>query len=228
MSFPRKEGRCKLFKIPNEVFYTANEKHDYKIPEIALEKGLEYLQNEDLVFGDLAEYEYMLGSVLKNRYVNTGLAIYDGERLVNLYLNLIDHGSLHAIFQVIKNGVPTDYWRDYIKYNYFVWFDVSPVYEEIIANITVDDSYIHTYFHYEGGEYYIYLADEGEDIEKFKECLSESRVLPFSCTLNWLTEYKTNILYLDTITVKQWLKNVENYPKYEIYRIGGSLKSAKK
>jgi hypothetical protein len=220
MSFPRKEGKCKLFRIPNEVFYTTDEV--YEVSEVGLAKGLEYLQNEDLVFGDLVEYEYVMNGEPKGRYRNDGLVIYDGEKLVNLYRNLDEYGSLHIIFQVIRKGVPLDYWNDFIDHNYYVWFDISPVYEEINDNIDREGESIFTYFHYENEKYYIALINngEGKSIEEFKEYLLKSPVLPFSIMDTYLDiDFSPDTLYLELEAVDEWLHNVKNEPEYELYKI---------
>jgi hypothetical protein len=213
MSFPRKEGKCKLFKIPNEVFTT--ESDNCYISDLALAKGLEYLQNEDLVFGDLVEYEFVY-SKLHIIYKDKGLVIYDGEKLVNLYSNLGEWGSLHMIFQVIKNNVPLDYW-DAIDYNY-VWFDVSPVYQELLDNITQEGEIVFSHFYYDGKKYFIKMTGEYGTLEEFEKCLSEGPILPFIYT-NDEGDFSPDTLYMYPFAVKEWLNNLLNYPEDELYKI---------
>jgi hypothetical protein len=197
MSFPRKEGKCKLFKIPKEVF--ATELNNYEdIPEVGLAEGIKYLQNEDLVFGDLVEYE------------NERLTIYDGEKIVNLYSNLGDYGSLHMIFQVIKNNVPLGYWD---AINYYVWFDISPVYQEIIDNIVQEGETISTYFYYNSKKYFI-IFDE-VDRKTIEEWFLEGPILPF---LNHKGK-RPNTLLMDPYSMEEWLTNSKECPENELYKI---------
>jgi hypothetical protein len=223
MSFPRKEGKAKLFRIPKEVFTT--ESDNYSVSDLALAKGLEYLQNEDLVFGDLVEYEFAFGES-DNRYRNDGLVIYDGEKLVNLYDNLDEYGSLHIIFQVIKNNVPLDYW-DAIDHNSYVWFDVSPVYQELINNITQEGEIVFSHFYYDGKKYFIKMIEDANR-EDFEKCLSKCPVLPFSFMDPYEdSDYSTDTLYIDISIIETWLKHMENMPEYETYKIEKLHKSAK-
>jgi hypothetical protein len=202
MSFPRKEGKAKLFKIP-EVFAIELDCYE-NILEGVLAKGLEYLQNEDLVFGDLVKYG------------NGKLAIYDGEKLVNFYNNLGCRGSLHMIFQVIKNNVPIDYWNaiGYNDYGYYVWFDISPVYQEIIDNIIQEGETISTHFYYDGKKYFIIF--EEADRKTIKKWFLEGPILPFIYTIN---RKSPNTLYMDPYSMDDWLTNSKECPENELYKI---------
>jgi hypothetical protein len=201
MSFPRKEGKAKLFIIPKEVEL---DKSEYGgISDLALVQGLEYLRNEDLVFGDLVRYEiYEIAGIWD------GLVIYDGEKLVNLYQTVRGYESPHKIFQVIKNNVPLDYWDAIV--GDFVWFDISPVYQELIDNITQEGKTFSTHFYYNSKKYFVKTDGDFEE-------LSKGPILPFF-RFREGNNYIPDTLYLGVWFIEDWCW-MESYLENEPYKI---------
>jgi hypothetical protein len=195
MSFPRKEGKAKIFSAPKEKCSSCIYSPKYLV------ECLEYFKDEDLVFGDIVD--------------NGKIIIYDGEKFVDLYENLNFGTNLHMIFQVIKNNVPLDYW----EFADHVWFDVSLVYEELLNNY--EDHF--TYFHYGGNKYFISMQEDATR-EKLEEYLSKGPVLPFESSRVAAKKYiyedfGPNTLFMDFGIIDVWSRCVFWYPKYELYKI---------
>jgi hypothetical protein len=161
--YPRSTGHTKVHYVPETIVST----EDADLTSEELEKGLQYLrsQSADLIYGDLVAFESAIG------YRNEGLAIFDGEKIINLDAEPDDYGTLPEKFHVITNGVPIDYWHgsqepnSAICHNTHVWFDPTPVLDQCLANIQysrLQDQQsekwaIFTTFEYEGRMYRIIL-----------------------------------------------------------------------
>ena len=185
--FPRQTGHCAVFRIPESEVTYDNEEEDSIVPEEARQRGLIYLQSigEKLVYGDLVMFEAHAG------YRNDGIAIFDGEKIIDLCVDYDDYGSLPPQFHVIEKNVPLNYWAsgevDGITHNYIVWFDHRTVRDECMRNVTchpdryLDDDHesdpmdvFATQFTYEGRQYnlifdHLDLEDDSTDRAKIQE-----------------------------------------------------------
>lgn len=154
--FHRRSGHCNTHYIQKSYILKNDD-----IEERDLKAALTILKmsSADLIFGDLIVFESVSG------YRNEGVAIFDGNKIVRLYYDVDDYGSLPKKFQVIKDDVPIDYWKDLdnqrgIKHNDIVWFDHKIVRDQCLKNLKYqknsDNKYvIHTYFIYNSKTYYI-------------------------------------------------------------------------
>lgn len=116
-----------------------------------LEHGLSYLKSQGIIpkFGDIIEYAEMSG------YRNSGKAIFDGEKIVNLDDEPDEYGSLPKLFRVLEinptgHRFPTTYWHDVLAehggngicHNNYVWFDHRQYRDEMILNVAYRDDFI--------------------------------------------------------------------------------------
>lgn len=139
VNFPRKEEHCLSHHIPVDVVKLSD---DCMSSTEEREDALKYLQEikADLVKGDLILFDGSIG------YRNDGVAIFDGENIVDLASDVDDYGALPSIFHVIENNVPINYWNDIdessqgrgIRHNTIVWFDHNTVRDQCIGNIKYD------------------------------------------------------------------------------------------
>lgn len=128
------------------VFYIENFELKDKIcpSEEELDRALNFIDKNKIKYGDLVLFSNHVG------YRNEGVTIYDGEKIVDLYAQLDDYGSLPPNFKVLqqnKYGVEIDlyHWHNVldkkavsIDHNYIVWFDQIDYYDQIEKNLTFD------------------------------------------------------------------------------------------
>lgn len=101
----------------------------------------------DLQWGDLVVFANTIA------YRNDGLTIFDGEKLVDLFPEPDEYGSLPPNFRVLEKHpvtdqvVPITYWhrgdlRDsrFITHNSIVWFDHRKFSKELLSNLTYDET----------------------------------------------------------------------------------------
>lgn len=110
-SYPRKTGHFSSFDVSNlkyikdlkrkGVEFEVFESDDADYEEI-FAKTLKLLGDKNLAKGDLI---FFCG----DGYKNDGIAIYDGEKIIQLDYEYDDYGCLPKYFTVITNGVPVDY-----------------------------------------------------------------------------------------------------------------------
>ena len=134
--FPRQEQHCFSHHIPADVITPAE---DTMFEDNELENALKYLrsQNADLRKGDLILFDAKIG------YRNTGVAIFDGERVVDLYSEVDEYGSLPPQLHVIEDGVSINYWgyngdtdtTRGIAHNNIVWFNHLLVRDQCLENL---------------------------------------------------------------------------------------------
>lgn len=161
--FPRESGHAASHFVPGSIA----EDHDYV-------GALEHLRetNTDLRRGDLIRYQEDAG------YRNNGVAIFDGEKIVDLYTEIDDYGSLPEEFRVIEENVPIGYWRDVsdeqpgIAHNNIVWFDHRSVRDQALANIQLGkvetgEHLVFTTFIYNDKEYRIIFDPYGVKDTKY-------------------------------------------------------------
>lgn len=194
----RQDNVCFIHNINVET--TPNDENGC-LSEETLDKGLLFLKehNADLQYGDIIVFDNVAG------YRNDGKAIFDGTKLVDLYSDIDEYGSLHPQFRVIEDGTPISYWRDAIDHNYYVWFNHRSVKDQLVNNIKYDTIIntrkgFFTTFEYNGKQYRIvynglddYDFDDYETLEfndsndqtrcldKFKQYLNSDKLLYFEC-----------------------------------------------
>jgi hypothetical protein len=130
-NFPRKSGRCAVHTIPETVIKGDHGNWEEIFNETSLNIALSYLKQNDaeLAKGDLICF------LCINGYRNDGIAIYDGQKIIELDYEIDDYGSLPNIFQVISGGVPVNYWHQYdnndihcyISHNTIVWLNLDSI-----------------------------------------------------------------------------------------------------
>lgn len=175
--YPRETGHCFAHHVPGsmidydftdycEDFDSENSCDEFYENEDCFIAALTYIQNKkaDLRKGDLIIFDKNAG------YRNEGVAIYNGEKIVNLYTKVDDYGSVPQEFRVVEGGVPLNYWKNIsetdpakygIDHNEIVWFNHVPVRDRCINRMIygrIDRKYaIFTTFEYEGKEYRLIL-----------------------------------------------------------------------
>lgn len=172
--YPRESGHCLSHHIPAKKVNLGNWNMEDNAE--AYIQALEYLwrHNADLRKDDLVIFDSDAG------YSNNGVAIFDGENIIDLYFEIDDYGSLPPKFRVIEGGVPLNYWAEIddipsgygIAHNRIVWFNHRLVRDQCLANLTYgmfDEEYycIFTFFNYRDITYniiFIYTGLEGYDI----------------------------------------------------------------
>lgn len=172
--FPREDGHCHTHHVPGSIRDVDLDPEDYDeefgeefYQGTAFETALAWLMKKkhDVRRGDLIIFDKDAG------YRNQGVAIFNGTKIVHLYYEIDDYGSLPEEFRVIEEGVPITYWADIsatkntpawygIQHNDIVWFDHKLVLKECLRNLQygkVDkDKYgIFTTFVFGNGLYYI-------------------------------------------------------------------------
>lgn len=179
--YPRKEGHCLSHHIPKCIVSSLEsyDKIEETIPDFDDDDNndndndsdfyqnyivaLNYLKsmNADLVKGDLILFDCAIG------YRNQGVAIFDGEQIIDLEYDVDDYGALPSKFHVIENGVPLNYWSYVgdtdatigIDHNQYVWFNHVLVWEQCVANLTYGQTQgkyaIYTSFMFEQKQYKI-------------------------------------------------------------------------
>lgn len=170
--YPRSSGHCYTHMITTG---TIELDPDTQPSEYILYQALVFLKNTkaDLVKGDLIVFEEAAG------YRNSGVTIFDGNKIIPLDYTIDDYGSLPSIFHVIENDVPITYWQDTatehgIVHNNIVWFNHKLVLNQCGTNITygpLPDKYaIYTWFQYNSQIYYIVLdtTDNMDDLKPSK------------------------------------------------------------
>lgn len=204
--FPRESGHCKCHVVSEfdntfdfEQFEQLYLEDDLENFDIEAAKLLDILikNNVDLVRGDLICRDLVT-------YRNDDLYIFDGEKIIGLYMEVDDYGSLPKDFIVITNNVPPKYW-DFIyegnnlvnrgiAHNSFIWLDVdNDIREQLIDNIKNDGlerfscynpdyTINYTSFIFNGNKYYIISCDGEEyherNYNRFKQILeSKSKLL---------------------------------------------------
>jgi hypothetical protein len=184
-TFPRHEGHCKCFIIPNLFDLPDDDPSDSEQQLI-----FQHLRdnNINIVRGDLIR----LGDY---KYRNAGLFIYDGVRFMDLDHEHDGYGALPLSFHVIENGVPINYWREDdegcgISHNEMVWFNMSLVEDQWKANIGWKQTEngipaCCTYFEYNNITYLIiYDTDDHElkeeTVDKLYKLLSQPDPISFS------------------------------------------------
>lgn len=170
--------------------------------EEELEIALGYLKSKNIKpeFGDLIVFD------IPKRYRNDGIAIFDGEKIINLDCEPDDYGTLPQMFRVIElcNGkrFPIKYWHTYdkdnntlgITHNSIVWFDHQPYFDQLIDNITYDDSHFNGKF----SLYTSFIADDGN--RYFIICCYQQSDIDYdydTCKVDDLEEAKQ--LFLDQL-----------------------------
>jgi hypothetical protein len=130
--FPRSRF-CGHHLIPRDSFdFEDNDQLTQDHFDLAL-IYLQEIKQADLVKGDLIVFEALSG------YRNSGLAIYDGSKIIDLDYEIDDYGALPQSFRVIEDGIPLDYWAKgevNIGHNNIVWFNHTLVREECLKNLT--------------------------------------------------------------------------------------------
>ena len=189
--FPRKTGHCYAFDVYHFIFtgkeigvlpedyedendiheYNANElMEEFDYSEKALNIILDRLNqlNYDLVRGDLICTESL------DNYRNSGVYIFDGCKIIDLDRETIDdYGALPPEFHVINDGVPITYWINFgneyytkgVDHNNIVWFDSSPVKDQLMNNIKIEGDELYTTFIFNNVEYKILYSDEHSEIQ---------------------------------------------------------------
>jgi hypothetical protein len=110
-----------------------------------LDKALTYIDDTDIQYGDLVVFKQHAG------YRNEGVVIYDGEKLIDLYADIDDYGSVPPKFKVLqKNKYGVDiglhHWHNInndsdwtgIDHNLIVWFDQTKHIDELTENLSYD------------------------------------------------------------------------------------------
>lgn len=159
--YPRASGHCFSHHIPSTV---VSLKDSPLISEHELSKALIYLREirVDLVKGDLVLFDSNIG------YRNEGVAIFNGDKIVELSDDVDDYGSVPQELRVIEDGVPINYWAYLddtdigrgITHNSIVWFNHMLVQDQCLRNITYttvgkSKSTFLTWFNYSGQQYHI-------------------------------------------------------------------------
>jgi hypothetical protein len=205
LGFPRQSGRCGFYDI-SKIVISSTTLYDYDCDDFGeilndksneihnplmtyiLDKLLE--SNVDLVRGDI-----ICDGSSSDKFRNDGVCIFNGYKLVTLYQDIDDYGSLPLEFTIINNNVPTKYWRQSfdengevviggIDHNTFYPFDITDdIFDELINNIK-DDGYtyfgtfctlsntankndiIYTYFTLNNKRYYIISAWDDVDLDR--------------------------------------------------------------
>lgn len=195
ITFPRASGHCFSHHIPADVM-NIEDKTSFDTHQLF--EALQYLRKQkvDLVKGDLVVFDSIAG------YRNTGVAIFDGVRIIDLSPLPDDYGVLPEYFRVIEGGVPINYWSwnddtdegRGISHNSYVWFTHQLVRDQCLKNIRFvsnfrdDRAAIYTRFLFNGVVYFIvydYADNNYEDVDydtfQFKnektkaKCLKEFR-----------------------------------------------------
>lgn len=206
LDFPRASGKAFVHHIPDKIVTkeeveTYNEEIDMDtISKDSINKALNYLHKikAKLVNGDFIVFDAKVG------YRNDGIAMFYKGEIELLDYTIDDYGTIPPQFQVIKDGVPIDYWS-FIKHNHLIWFDSNPFLDQLLKNITygkIGDYYaLYSTFVYEGQKYKVvcnYLDSEvfemddkyhlgkedlSDAIEIFKEYLTSDMLEPYSYEL---------------------------------------------
>lgn len=132
--FPRAQQHCVGHTIPATIVTLEEETI---ASESEMERALNYIraQKIDLIRGDLVLFESALG------YRNNGVTIFNGTKIMDLYSEVDDYGSLPPEFRVIEDGVSIRYWHPIdgtgvgIDHNYIVWFNHRLVQDECVRNL---------------------------------------------------------------------------------------------
>ena len=122
----------------------------HNIPSnITLDKALLYLRQKGVTIrrGDLVTFD--------GGYRNDGVMVFDGIKIIDLYYEIDDYGSLPPEFRVIEDGTPIDYWvpsetQPGIDHNTIVWFNHLLVQDQCLTNIE--------YVLYQNGWYVIFTT----------------------------------------------------------------------
>ena len=108
-------------------------------------------------------------------YRNDGIAIFDGEKIINLDFESDDYGTLPSQFTVLQltttgHRYPVNYWHDVFQegwlgltHNHYVWFDHRPYIDQCTTNVIYDDQLF-------PGKYAMYthfINDDGQPVYKF-------------------------------------------------------------
>lgn len=194
--FPRSSGHCAAIDALKFV-KEFNENSEEDVYTYVLDKLHDL--NYNLVRGDLICFDGL------NSYRNDDVYIFDGCKIINLWDDIDDYGSLLREFTVINNGVPINYWENTendkgIDHNHIVWFDHKSVKKQCIDNIIEIDGNLFTTFKYNDEIYKIYshrfdFDDESTYTKKeFIDILSKKDLL----ALKFLDEFEDdkNTLYI--------------------------------
>jgi len=137
--FPRESNHCFSHHIPSNIAQLKQDDYDLAHITEQCAIALSYLrsQNADLRKGDLILFDANIG------YRNDGVCIFNGDRIVDLYAEVDDYGSLPPEFRVIENNVPLLYWKDIddtdngrgISHNSIVWFNHHLVKDQCLSNL---------------------------------------------------------------------------------------------
>lgn len=140
-----------------------------------LDEAMTYVENTNIKYGDLVIFRKNAG------YRNDGVVIFDGEKLIDLYSEIDDYGSVPPIFKVLqKNKYGVDiglyHWHDVdgsprdgrIDHNYIVWFDQRTYAEELENNLVYDNKLFGIYAlysfltNYNGQKIYIVIIYQND------------------------------------------------------------------
>ena len=83
-------------------------------------------------------------------YRNEGMYIWNGEKVVPLYYEIDDYGSVPPTF-TIGDGFLVDHWHNILPRNTFVWVDINRYKDQLINNLTHSGTYYDT----DMGRFYI-------------------------------------------------------------------------
>src|SRR5438105_2678155 len=102
--YPRAGGHCFSHHIPREVVKLDD---DTYFNEENARIALDFLRkgNNDLVKGDLIIFDSI------ESYRNEGVAIFDGEKIIDISHEPDLYGTLPQQFHVIEDEVPIKYWE---------------------------------------------------------------------------------------------------------------------
>lgn len=112
---PRATGKCGIHLVAEVILENSGITIPVSIQDLEddvkqklLDNALTYLKDivDDLIRGDLVLFEGMYD------YRNDNLAIYNGEKIIELADEPDDYGTLPSEFRVIEQGVPIDYWHN--------------------------------------------------------------------------------------------------------------------
>ncbi len=172
--FPRLEQHCFGHHIPESI-----EDGDFESAYNYLRENGADLRRGDLIFFD-QEYGYR----------NNGVAIFDGDNIIELSIDIDPYGELPSQFHVIEDNVSINYWKEIddlpgIAHNDIVWFN-----HKLITNYNLcfgpieDNNYaIYALFNYMNQSYRIIFDFESnfnqEDITKCRYLLESKEPIVF-------------------------------------------------
>lgn len=124
--------------IPKEKLWC--EYSDGDDNEEILKQLTKYLEEHSIEVkqGDVIEL------ICESGYRNTGVFLYDGEKVINLYAEVDDYGSVPPEMKILDFKAPAEkffepkHWLGEIDHNSIVWFDTEPYREQLIASISYE------------------------------------------------------------------------------------------